>query len=159
MFEEEINNKLRLSEKIRGELGIVEHSSEDDLLEMSIEELREKQKIVKRIKEEIVSTKLMEEDRSHLMNRVRLIETKLNSAVRLWMEIRVVAELDVRERITKAGQPFNVDLILRNKNPFDVTVTLEGSWSQELKQVGTPYPKSLTIKARSSKTISFLLQS
>jgi hypothetical protein len=103
MFEEEINNKLRLSEKIRGELGIVEHSSEDDLLEMNIEGLREKQKIVKRIKEEIVSAKLMEEDRSHLMNRVRLIETKLNSAVRLWMEIRVVAELGVRERITKAG--------------------------------------------------------
>jgi hypothetical protein len=82
MFEEEINNKLRLSEKIRGELGMVEYSSEEDLLEMGVEELHEKQKIVKRIKEEIASAKLMEDDRSHLMNRVRLIETKLNSIKR-----------------------------------------------------------------------------
>jgi uncharacterized repeat protein (TIGR01451 family) len=159
MFEEEINNKLRLSEKIRRELGIVEHSSEDDLLEMDIEELQEKQKIVKRIKEEIASAKLMEDDRSHLMNRVRLIETKINSAIKLWKEIRVAAELEVHERITKVGQPFNVDLILLNKNPFDVAISLEGSWSQGLRQVGTPYPKSLMIKARSSKTINLLLQS
>jgi len=93
------------------------------------------------------------------MNRVRLIETKLNFAVRLWKEIQVTPELVTREGIVKAGQPFNVDLILQNKNPFDVTVSLEGSWSQGLKQVGTAYPKSFTIKARSSKTISFLLQS
>jgi hypothetical protein len=156
-FEEHLSNEQRLSERIRKELGVVLHSSEGDLLEMGVEKLQEKLEAAKRIEEEVASAKLMGDDRQRLLSEVRLAKSKLSSALKLWREIRVVAELEAGGP-ARVGQPFTVKLVLRNKNPFDVKVSLEGSWSSELKLV-SPFQKSLTVRARSSSTVSFLLQS
>ncbi|MEM2979860.1 MAG: BatD family protein [Thermoproteota archaeon] len=158
MFEEEIRNKLRLSEEIRRELGIIEDSPEDELLEMGVEELQEKMKIAKRIDKEISSTSLLASDRGQLKSEIQLIKSKISRAIELWKEIRVDAELDVDRKTVETGQTFNVSLVLRNRNPFEVSVNLHGSWSDGLKQIGTSYPRSLVLKPRSSKNVSFLLQ-
>ena len=157
MFKEEIENMNRLSRRIRRELGIIENSSEDELLEMGIEKLQEKIKVAEQIEEEILSAKLRLSDGGQLINRVRVIKQKISRAIRLWKEIEVDAKLEVDKRVVKTGQTFNVNLILRNKNPFNVSVSLLGSWSDGLKQIGT-YPESLKLKPRESKIVSFSLQ-
>ena len=158
MFEEEINNKRSLSEKMRRELGVVVHSSEDDLLEMGVVKLQEKLEAAKRIEEEVASAKLLGDDRHQLMSEIRLAKSKLSSAIKLWREIQVFAELEACRGPVRVGQPFAISLVLRNRNPFDVQASLEGFWSSELRCV-SPFPQNLTVKARSSCTVSFLLQS
>ncbi|MEM1548489.1 MAG: BatD family protein [Candidatus Bathyarchaeia archaeon] len=158
MFEEEIRNKLRLSEEIRRELGIIEDSSEDELLEMGVEELQEKMKIAKQIDKEISSTSLLASDRGQLKSEIQLIKSKISRAIELWKEIRIDAELDVDRKTIETGQTFKVSLILRNRNPFEISVNLQGSWSDELKLIGTSYPRSLVLKPRTSKIASFILQ-
>ncbi|MBO3832645.1 MAG: hypothetical protein FGF51_04575 [Candidatus Brockarchaeota archaeon] len=149
---------VELSQKIREELGIIEHSSEDDLLKMGIKTLRDKEKVADQIKNEISSARLFGGDRSELLNRVELIRQKISRAIELWEKIKVNAKLEVKEGVVEVGRTFNVNLSLCNENPFDVLVNLQGSWPDGLRQIWESYPRSLKLKARGSQIISFSLQ-
>lgn len=149
---------VELSQKIRRELGIIEISSEDELLEMGIKGLQEKMKVVEQIRNEIASARLSGVDKGRLLSDVELVKQKISGAIELWKEIKVDAKLEVNKKVVEIERTFNVNLILRNKNPFDVSVNLQGSWPDGLKQIGGLYPKSLKLKPKASQIVSFPLK-
>jgi hypothetical protein len=157
VYDEEMRNFNKLVDEIREKLGDIENSTLDELVEMGADELRRRREVAKEMRRKTSTAKLIEPDRNRLISRIRKIEQMLNDAIGLLERIDIYAGIEVEKGPIEVGKPFKVSLILKNRNPFDLSVEIEGNWSKELKSIEA-YPRSIMLKGRSSKTITFLLR-